>query len=627
MQSLLDYDVNPIVWTQDTFEPTQYPLESLEGRLKRADFAVLICAPEAEDRTLIRGTEFNAVRDNIVFELGLAIGRLGRERTFLLAPRDVDLHLPSDLSGIKPETYNAAMLPTDPEAALGPACGKIKRAMLKIGLLSRPEATEATGEEIEQEAPPSVPDPLENFPTTTGWDANEFRFHTTFAVLTDNIALGTYVAEQFAQSQFAASAEEVAHFEANQQYYKVVSGASKDISIIRRSSEQHPRNSALKLLLARTLLRYGPSEEADKLLFEALSDAQEMPLARTIVERITESEINENTEVRAQNLLQKLNAVPRGKHDDEIAYLKALDATALYGGFREIAKAISEVIISKQPEDVSARFRLAYDYSEAIQNQLALLHYDAIPQSERSGVAWNNLGVAYSRLQLKGMSVAAYQEGSKKGETISDANLAQILVNAGFFTEAKQQAEAALLKEDHDQGVISALSALQAAKDEEASDLSEATKVGQARQKIRKAIGHSAISFDGPDIAGKWQTLEGPIVLVDDLKGGYQGTIEYVKDVVRKGLLGETKVKEKVVVTVTLKRFGRAVEGHIKRDEGGMSVGLLSFLGSERKALLHVSPDGEVLEGFQFDLEETPIRWERIRSVKAIESAGSNAGN
>jgi predicted nucleotide-binding protein len=63
----LDYDVNPIPWTQDTFEPTQYPLIALEGRLKQSDFAVLVCAPEADDHTVIRGKELKAVRDNIIF--------------------------------------------------------------------------------------------------------------------------------------------------------------------------------------------------------------------------------------------------------------------------------------------------------------------------------------------------------------------------------------------------------------------------------------------------------------------------------------------------------------------------------------------------------------------------------
>ncbi|OAV50775.1 hypothetical protein A6U98_07015 [Rhizobium sp. WYCCWR10014] len=611
VQSLLDYDVNPIPWTQDTFEPTQYPLESLEGRLKRSDFAVLVCAPEMQDRTVIRGKELNAVRDNIVFELGLAIGRLGRERTFLISPRDVDLHLPSDLSGIYPETYDASLLSTSPEAALGPACGRIKRAISKLGILSRPEVSEATGEEAVPEIPHSTIDVLENLPATTDWSADDFRWNCTFATLTKNDALATHVSEQFFQSKFSASDEEVAHWESSKQYAELAYGASRDIGPIRTNSEKYPRNAALKELLARTLLRYGASEEADSLLSEALSDAKEMALASLIVTRAVKSDSSADPHVRAPDLLLKLNAIPRNGHRDELEYLQAVNAIAHYGGFQEISKSISEILIAKQPEDDNARFRLAYEYSEASQNQLAMLHYDAIPKSERSGVAWNNLGVAYSRLQLKGMSVAAYQEGSAKGETLSDGNLAQVLISAGFFVEAKQQAEAAIAKEDHDQSVIGALSTLQAAKTEEASDWSAAMKIGRARQKLRKAIGVAAVSFDGPDLAGEWLTPDGPLRLENDHNGGYQGTIEFMKDVVRKGLIGETKVKERIQITVTLRRFGAALEGHLKREGNETSNSLLGSIGSERKVLLHISQNGEALQGFQYGLDETPVQWNR----------------
>ncbi|OWV79843.1 hypothetical protein ATY78_08845 [Rhizobium sp. R635] len=619
VQSLLDYDVNPIVWTQDTFEPTQYPLESLEERLKRADFAILVCAPEVEDRTIIRGTEFNAVRDNIVFELGLAIGRLGRDRTFLIAPRDIDLHLPSDLSGIQPETYNASMLATDPEAALGPACGKIKRAMSKKGVLSRPEATEATGEEATTEVEPSKADELENFPPTTDWDAEEFRWKYWFALLTNNDTLAAHVAERFFQSKFAESVEEVALWESSKQYAEVTAGTSRDLVIIRANSEKFPTNAALKEILARALLRYGPSDEADNLLLEALSDAKDMKLASVIVGRAVKNGSSEDSKTKAQSLLRGLTAIPRNGHVAELAYIQALETIAQYGGFPEIAKSISEVAVAKQPEDLNARFRLAYEYSEANQNQLAMLHYEAIPASERSGVAWNNLGVAYSRLHMKGMSVAAYQEGSQRGETLSDGNLAHVMIAAGFFVEAKLQAETAIAKEDHDQSVVAALSALQAAKAEEASSLSGAATIGQTRQKLRKSIGYSATTFDGPDLAGDWLTVDGPLRLKDDGKGGYFGTIEFTKDVVRKSLLGESKVKETVKVTVDLRRFGSALEGVIKREGGDTPNALLGLIGSERRVLLSISEDGQALRGFQFDLDETPIHWNRAVLPKELQ--------
>jgi len=95
IQTSLQYDASPIVWTQGTFEPSHFPLESLENALDVADFAVLVCAPE--DLTTSRGQQAATVRDNVIFELGLFIGRLGRKRTFLISPRGQEFHLPTDL--------------------------------------------------------------------------------------------------------------------------------------------------------------------------------------------------------------------------------------------------------------------------------------------------------------------------------------------------------------------------------------------------------------------------------------------------------------------------------------------------------------------------------------------------
>ncbi|MDW5313377.1 nucleotide-binding protein [Rhizobium sp. PL01] len=118
VQSSLDYDAAPIVWTS-TFPPSHFPLEALEDSLDWADFAVFICAPD--DITDIRGEKLKTVRDNVIFELGLFMGRLGRKRTFLISPRGIDIHLPTDLNGIYPELFDPSHLENS-EAALGPAC-------------------------------------------------------------------------------------------------------------------------------------------------------------------------------------------------------------------------------------------------------------------------------------------------------------------------------------------------------------------------------------------------------------------------------------------------------------------------------------------------------------------------
>ncbi len=98
-------DADSLIWSdEDMFPPGSYPLEVLENEVDRADFGVAIAHPD--DIVRSRRNESAAPRDNVIFELGFFMSRLGRKRTFLLVPQmDADLKLPSDFKGLTPITY------------------------------------------------------------------------------------------------------------------------------------------------------------------------------------------------------------------------------------------------------------------------------------------------------------------------------------------------------------------------------------------------------------------------------------------------------------------------------------------------------------------------------------------
>lgn len=122
---------DPTVWKDGVFEPSKVFIESLEHSLSNFDFASLILAPD--DITSSRGISEPAVRDNILFELGLFIGRLGRERCFMLHPRGVPMNLPSDLSGVVMLDYPADRAATDPGPALTTCADQMRRIIGKYG--------------------------------------------------------------------------------------------------------------------------------------------------------------------------------------------------------------------------------------------------------------------------------------------------------------------------------------------------------------------------------------------------------------------------------------------------------------------------------------------------------------
>ena len=128
-----------VVWTQGIFALSQSFLESLLDALDDSEFGLFIFAPD--DVTTMRDAAMRTVRDNVLFELGLFIGRLGRDRSFILMPRGLpDFHLPTDLLGLGTATFNPPSRPERLQAALGPACHDIRAAIRRHAELRNPAA-------------------------------------------------------------------------------------------------------------------------------------------------------------------------------------------------------------------------------------------------------------------------------------------------------------------------------------------------------------------------------------------------------------------------------------------------------------------------------------------------------
>ena len=127
VQSGLEGDGEVRIWSQDVFLPGESIIQSLTKALGSSDFGIFVFS--RDDLLAIRGATAMSPRDNVVFEAGLSIGLLGHRRTFVVRPRDDDLRMPSDLDGMNVASFDAHRSDGDLLAALGPACGKLRRAM------------------------------------------------------------------------------------------------------------------------------------------------------------------------------------------------------------------------------------------------------------------------------------------------------------------------------------------------------------------------------------------------------------------------------------------------------------------------------------------------------------------
>ena len=126
----LDRACEVTLWIDGVFRPSEFTLESLLKVLDTFDFGVLVAT--GDDFVSGREGPSRCPRDNVVLEIGLFLGKLGRERTFLVCDRTAELKLPSDLAGLTPVTFEPHKT-GNVQSTVGAACTQLVNAIRQIG--------------------------------------------------------------------------------------------------------------------------------------------------------------------------------------------------------------------------------------------------------------------------------------------------------------------------------------------------------------------------------------------------------------------------------------------------------------------------------------------------------------
>lgn len=101
-----DYDC--VIWNEDVFKFNKSFLETLLNSASLFDFGFLVFTKD--DLSLVRDKAFETARDNVLFEYGLFLGRLGLDRAFVIAENGVKI--PSDFLG-----YTLTPMETEKDAS------------------------------------------------------------------------------------------------------------------------------------------------------------------------------------------------------------------------------------------------------------------------------------------------------------------------------------------------------------------------------------------------------------------------------------------------------------------------------------------------------------------------------
>jgi len=113
------------IWNEGVFGMGYGFLETLVKKLEDDDFAAFVLA--SDDVTTSKEETRPAPRDNVLFESGLFMGVLGRDRVFLVYDETQDIKIPSDLAGVTLATYDGKRIEGKEAAAA------VREAVIAIG--------------------------------------------------------------------------------------------------------------------------------------------------------------------------------------------------------------------------------------------------------------------------------------------------------------------------------------------------------------------------------------------------------------------------------------------------------------------------------------------------------------
>jgi len=141
MTKLNEHEMTADSWDlQSLFRPSEYFLDSFLEKIAEYDFGVFFFSPD--DTLVKRGRESKSVRDNVLFELGIFIGQLGRKRNFVFRPNMEDFHWLSDLNGLLniQYSYKQQADPITISRELTGPCRTVIHRIKEIGIRSKQTA-------------------------------------------------------------------------------------------------------------------------------------------------------------------------------------------------------------------------------------------------------------------------------------------------------------------------------------------------------------------------------------------------------------------------------------------------------------------------------------------------------
>jgi predicted Zn-dependent protease len=419
VQQNLLHDAEVTVWDQGVFELSRTTIESLSKALQESDFAVFVFSPD--DLTKIRNISSPSVRDNVLFEFGLFIGRLGRERVYFLLPTSGDLHLPTDLLGITPGRYESARSDGSMQAATGAVCHQIRTQIRSLGAVAGRTIAKSSSEDAASEV-------VEKRHWIQDYVDNEFEAAKE--------ALTSALSSQEGDDALATQAWILAC-----DYH--IAG-SKDIGALIRFGEEHQNNIPAQIVVATILRLERHANRAMELLALARS---RFPRDASISQAIARCHYDVEDNQSAIAELQHFGS-------DQFPEV-AIDLAEAYEREEKLGDALQVIqhCHANHPSNKALRYKYARLAQDLGKHEVAISLLRSLQTEDPSSIEyWGYLGNSCLELNLDDVALSAYREAEKlmekeQGSQWIVSNIGNLLINKGLPTEACNYLKRALTYE------------------------------------------------------------------------------------------------------------------------------------------------------------------------------------
>lgn len=374
--------------------------------------------------------------------------------------------------------------------------------------------------------------------------------------------------------------------------YRFKAGSPNALDSLRKLREQHPDRTEPLSYIASILQEAKEHDDAANLYLKA-ADLAKKPAGRI------------SFLIRSARSFDEAKLVDRANQLAWQAYQESADdeqrreaAAALYEILRSrkemiLAFAIAEAALHDNPKH-SIRFRLGLDYHGQTLNDLFLLHFQYLCDSNKNASALHNLALALSECGLPILSVETYKSAIDLGETLSAANLAYKCLDAGMADSAKDIIKAAMQVVDHEPTVDKCYAEIDDRKAAEGPKRDKLIEDAHSARKFLVALGHG-LRKAIPEIAGTWRLPFGDI----DLKKtdvNLAGMAEITKEETSFSFLGTPGEKSSKVEIYTFEgTFTGTVcmfKVRLKTSGGGLNNALAALGGSNIREGFIVFDDG-----------------------------------